>query len=101
MNEIIRQVAALPLTAGRSFRAAVCAKAEYGWNLICLLRRFWSSCCPLAPSALLRECYANFGEGQVINREEVFIMKMLLVKDRESVIIMVCMFRALILVKRA
>ena len=36
-----------------------------------------------------------------MNSEEVFIMKMLLVKDRESVIITVCMFRALILVNRA
>ena len=36
-----------------------------------------------------------------MNRKEVFIMKMLLVKDRESVIITVCMFRALIVVKRA
>jgi len=36
-----------------------------------------------------------------MHSQEVFIMKMLLVKDRESVIITVCMFRALIVVKRA
>ena len=36
-----------------------------------------------------------------MNSEKVFIMKMSLVKDGESVIITVCMFRVLILVKRA
>ena len=36
-----------------------------------------------------------------MHSQEVFIMKMLLVKDGESVIITVSMFRALFIIKRA